>query len=113
MSNDQTRTALATALSTVAGVTGYPRRPAVVKAGDAWPQWAGSQNDGGRGFVETWNVLVVLPADETGADTFADAKQSLLITALSPVMFVESFAPATMASEVGDVYALLISGRSE
>lgn len=113
MSNDTTRTALAAALSTVSGVTGYPRRPTTIRSGDAWPQWAGSQHDGGQGFVETWNVLIVLPPDEAGADTFADAKQALLIAALRSVMFVDSFAPATLATEAGDVYALLISGRSE
>jgi hypothetical protein len=113
MSNQTTRTQLAAALSTVTGVTGYPRRPAVVKAGDAWPQWGGSERATGRGFTETWNVLVVLPPDEAAADTFADGKQDALVTALSPVIYIDSFAPANFKADDGDVYALLITGRSE
>jgi hypothetical protein len=113
MSNATTRTAIAAALSTVAGVTGYPRRPTAFKPGDGWPQWAGSQADQGRFYLEAWNVLIVLPAQEQDADAFADSHQQLLADALRPVMFVDSFAPANIASDGGDVYALLITGRSE
>ena len=112
MSNDATRAALAVALSTVSGVTGYPRRPKVFKPGDAWPQWAGSERTDGRSFLESWNILVVLPADEPSADVFADTRQAALLAALSPVVFVDSFAPANIQAE-GDVLGLLITGRSE
>lgn len=113
MSNASTRAAIAVALSTVSGVTGYPRRPVAAKVGDGWPQWGGSERDGGQSFAETWNVLVVLPPDETSADVFADSHQDALIAALRPVLFVTSFAPANYKADDGDVYALLITGRSE
>lgn len=113
MSNDTTRAAIAAALSTVSGVTGYPRRPGTFKPGDGWPQWAGSERDGGRGFAESWHVLIVLPAAETDADRFADTHQAALVTALEPVMFIDSFAPANFAGDGGDILALLINGRSE
>lgn len=114
MSNAATRQAIAAALSTVSGVAGYASRPTAVTSGDAWPQWAGSERDVASGFIESWVVLVVLPAaDEITADSFADDHQAALIAALRPVLFVDSFAPARLSTEAGDVYALSISGRSE
>lgn len=113
MSNATTRAALAAALSTVSGITGYALRPKVLRAGDAWPQWRGSERDDTIGFVETWNVLVVLPSDETTADSYADTNQAALLDALRPVMFVASFAPTLFTAEGNDVYALLITGRTE
>lgn len=113
MSNATTRAALAAALSTVSGVTGYAQRPKVFKAGDAWPQWRGSERADSIGFYETWNVLVVLPADETTADSYADVNQAALLNALRPVLFIDSFAPATLPADGNDMYALLITGRTE
>ena len=113
MSNASTRQAIATALSTVSGVTGYVQRPAAMKPGDGWPQWGGSERDAGQGFLETWRVLIVLPVDEVSADAFADSHQDALVAALRPVLFIDSFAPANFAADGGDVYALLITGRSE
>lgn len=112
-SNDITRINLATALGTVAGITGYVRRPRAIKPGDAWPQWGGSERDDGRGFIETWKILVVLPADEATADTFADAKQAALIAALSPILYVDSFAPANFTGDSADMLAVVITGRCE
>lgn len=113
MSNGDTRIAIAHALDGVTGVNGYPVRPKAFKAGDAWPQWGGSERADGRAFLETWRVLIVLPSDETTADTFADEKQAQLVNALSPIIYIDSFAPANLAGDGGDILALLITGRCE
>ena len=113
MSRAQTRQAIADALSTVAGIHGYPARPDVMGEGDAWPQWRGSAP---RAYAaeHTWAVLIVLPqADDVSADSFADEHEEALTDALRPVMSVDSIAPAEIASEAGPLYALLITGRSE
>lgn len=113
MSNADTRAALAAALSTVDGVTGYARRPNVTKPGDAWPMWRGSERADGWGYLETWAVVIVLPGAEDTADAFADEHQAALDAALRPVLHVDSFAPATLPSSAGDLFALMITGRSE
>lgn len=113
MSNDATRAAIAAALSTVSGVTGYPRRPTVFKGGDGWPQWGGSERDAGQSWIETWRVLVILPSGEQSADVFADTHQFALINALRPVLFIDSFAPVNVPGEAGEFLALLIIGRCE
>lgn len=109
----QTRTDIAAALSTVAGVTGYPRRPTAVKAGDAWPLWRGGERSDGFTFVQSFAVLVALPGDEAAADNGADTYGPPLVDALEPVLFVESITPATVATGEGDMNALMITGRVE
>lgn len=114
MSNADTRQDIADAMSTVDGITGHASRPSALNTGDAWPQWRGADRAGGHAFTNTWNVLVVLPsADDVSADAFADEYGEALIDALRPVLYVDSFTPATTPSEAGDVYALLLTGRSE
>ncbi|HET8716664.1 MAG TPA: hypothetical protein VFM50_02850 [Nocardioidaceae bacterium] len=112
MSNADTRQAIATALSTVSGVTGYPARPDALSEGDGWPQWRGAATHA-YAFENTWAVLVVLPAGDVSADAFADSHGESLVDALRPIMFVDNIAPATLDTEAGQMYALLISGRSE
>lgn len=112
--NADTRAAIAAALSTVADVNGYPKRPTVMKAGDGWPQWRGNERAGGFGFVETWVVLIVMPqSDEFTADEFADSHGEALLAALRPVMFVAGMQPATVPAAGNDMYALMITGRVE
>lgn len=114
MSNAQTRLDIAAALSSVAGVTGHTVRPSTLNEGDAWPQWRGSAHAGGHSYESTWAVLIVLPqADDVTADSFADSHGAALLDALRPVLFVDSIAPATIDTEPGQLYALLITGRAE
>jgi hypothetical protein len=115
MSNATTRAAVAAAMSTVPGVKGYAHRPATPRPGDAWPQWSGgTRDDQSIGFLETWRVLVVTDQGAAGdADAFLDAKGDAVLAALAPVLFVDSYTPATLATEAGDLYALMITGRTE
>lgn len=113
MTNAQTRQDIAAALSTVAGIVGHTVRPAALNEGDAWPQWRGAVP---RAYAveNTWAVLIVLPqTDDITADGFADGHLSALLDALRPVIAVDSITPATISGDAGDMYALLITGRSE
>lgn len=113
MSRQQTRQDIADALTEVDGIHGYPARPDALTPGDGWPQWRGATPHA-YAFENTWAVLIVLPqADDVTADSFADEHGDALVDALRPVMFVDSLAPAELASEAGPIYALLITGRSE
>jgi len=113
MNNAAHRNEIAAALSTVPGVTGYPRRPTAVKAGDAWPLWRGAERSDGFTFVQTFAVIVALPGDEAQADTNADTAAEPLAEALEPILFVESITPATVGTSEGDMNALMITGRVE
>lgn len=113
MSRDEDRAALAAALSTVTGVTGYARRPTSPKPGDGWVLWRGAVRDEGFAFMETWACVIQLPGDEVKADQWIEAHEDALFEALSPLLFVESFTPAAMPAGNNDTFALMITGRSE
>jgi hypothetical protein len=114
MSNAQTRQDIADALSEVDGISGHTSKPAALNEGDAWPQWRGAEKAGGRVFTHTWAVLVVMPqTDDITADAYADSHGPALVDALRPILYVDSLAPATIPTEAGDMYALLLTGRSE
>lgn len=116
MSTGTTRAALAAAMSTVDGVTGYARR-ALVPApapGDGWVLWRGGVRSEGWAYQHTWAVVIALPGDEVTADAWIEAHIDALMDALEPVMFVESFTPAvTPIAGQNEALALMITGRSE
>lgn len=109
MSRAATRQAIATALSTVTGVTGYASRPDVLSEGDGWPQWAGEVYPG----TQQWNVLVVLPADDVSADSWVDEHGDAVHDALKSIIFIDETKPAKIATDAGDMYGVLFTGRSE
>ena len=116
MSNAETRQAIAEAMTTVAGITGYPTTPSTPRVGDAWPQWRGAERAGGSAYTNTWNVLVVLPQDdEVTADGFADTHFDDIHDALEPVLFIDGMQPAEIpvSDQSRPMLALLITGRSE
>jgi hypothetical protein len=113
MTNADTRQELADAVSTVAGLTGYVKRPSTPKDGDAWPQWRGARVQGGVIYENTWTVLVLLPGDDVKADEWADQYLDLLFVAVSPAMSIDSIEPAVVRANDTDTNALMITGRCE
>lgn len=114
MSIADTKQALADAVTGVAGLKCYPSRPKSLKAGDAFVRWAGWQRADGTAYEATYSVIVVLPqTSEDAADNFAYDHADALEVALRPVMFVDSFAPSLLAAETGEMFALMITGRTE
>lgn len=114
MSNADVRQEIADAVSTISGLTGYARRPAAAREGDAWPQWRGAERADGQAVLQTWVVLILLPqSNESLADEWADRYGPELMDALREALFVTRLDPATVRLENNDAYALMITGVRE
>ncbi|MCT2277994.1 hypothetical protein M3G91_10190 [Micromonospora chalcea] len=114
MSLQGDRKAIADALSTVVGVTGYAKRPTTRKAGDGWPLLSSLERAAGLSFTVTWRVLILLPQDETKASEWIDVHHEDLVDALEQAgFFVDRLEPVVLAASGADQYALQISMRSE
>lgn len=107
------RAAIAAALSTVDGVTGYEKRPTTARPGDAWPLLAALDRAGGWSFTVNWRVLILLPQDEGKASKWIDDRHEALVDALEPVAYVERIEPVLIQANNTDQYALQITMRSE
>jgi len=108
-----TRAEIATALTGVSGVTGYAERPAAVKPGDAWPTLALAKRGPGLTVAVSWNITVLLAADEATATARTDALLLDLCAALDPVAYVDTVTPVAVATTAGDLLGLQITTRSE
>jgi hypothetical protein len=108
------RAAIKAALDTVPNVTGHEYRPATPRSGAAWPLLGPMERGPAQNFEVTWNVYVMLPADEKGASVWIDAHLDDLADALMPIGFVDRAEPVNLgASEDQPIFGLLITMRSE
>lgn len=107
------RQEIADALSTVAGVTGYPHRPTSLRPGDGWPLLGSLDRADGHSFEVTWRVLVVLPQEPRAASDWADNNYELLFDALTPIGFVDRIEPVALPASGTEQYALQITMRGE
>lgn len=106
---------IAAALSSVVGVNGYPYRPSVPKAGDAWVSLANSKRVDPVNFEDTWRVLVFLPQTETSAEAWRDAYQLLIVNALESnnVGYVDDVDPVNLSTTDGlPTFGLQLTFRS-
>ena len=108
-----TRAELAAQLTTVDGVTGYAKRPKILKPGDAWPLLGSVGDRSGSAFMVTWRVIVVLGNDEAAAIDLAEALIPELFSAIDPVAYVDGCAPFAIPTQGGELFALEIMTRSE
>lgn len=117
MSNAQVRQGIKAALDAVPGVTGYVRRPAVLREGDGYPLWRGAERaEDAPVFLQTFAVVVIVGSggDESRADAFADENGDALIDALlDNQLWVSEMVPAEVATSGGPLMALMITGRTE
>lgn len=115
MSTAGKRAEIAAALSTVAGVNGWARRPKATASGDAWPRYAGSAMDeDSYQFIHTWQVLIQLPSDEAAAESWSDDHLDGLWAALQPVGYPVGVEPVDIGNaERPRIPALMITMRSE
>lgn len=107
------RAAIAAALRTIDGVTGYPSRPKITKPGDAWPLLGPLDRADGHSFTATWRVFVITPSDEVKASEWIDAHVDELADALLPVGYIDQILPVAVTTEAGDQLAIQITMRSE
>jgi hypothetical protein len=108
-----TRAELATALSTVDGITGYEKRPAVPKIGAAYPLLELATRGPGDAFEGTWRVIVFCGGDEHTATAFVDEKLAELVVALEPTAYVDTARPGITSINNTDVHVVEITCRSE
>ena len=107
------RAEIAAALSNVADVTGYPRRPTTPNVGDAWPllgPWNRADGDAG---VQTWLIRVFVPQDEYAASEWWDQHWPAIYFALEPVGFVDASIPVSWSASGGDQIGFEITMRAE
>jgi hypothetical protein len=107
------RQAIADALSTVDGVSGFLYRPTTPKPGDAWPLLGSAERAAGLAFLVTWRVHVLLPQDEVQASVWLDQHVGDLVDALNPVGYVAGFQPITLPASGSDRFGFEFSLRSE
>ena len=108
------RADLAAAVSTVAGVTGYPYRPPAPREGDAWPLMGSMDRDGDSGqFAATWRLIVMLPQAEHAASMFMDERLWDLVDAVAEFGWVDRMNPALVITSAGDQNAIEIQLRGE
>lgn len=108
-----TRQSIADALSTVAGVTGYAKRPKVTKPGDAWPLVNQLTRGPGQAFQTEWRIAVTIAADPLTAADNLDTLIPEVTQALQEVAYVDSARPIAIPTEAGDLYGAEIIARSE
>lgn len=114
MSDDTTlRADLAAAANTVLGGTkkcsAYFRQ--TTKPQDAWVSWARmDRDDTGFGFMEAWEVRVVLHQDLGAAEKWADENTAALVDALSQYLTITAAYMATFAMDSGNIPGLIVEG---
>jgi hypothetical protein len=113
---EESKDAIAAAMSTLPGVTGHTSRPDALKPGDAFVRWGGWQRADGDAYMTTWSVTLILPqGSEQAADAEAYRVADLIADVLKPLLYVESFAPTVVpvGAQPRGLYALTVTGRSE
>jgi hypothetical protein len=108
-----TRAELAAQLSTVEGVTGYDKRPTILRPGDAYPLLGSVGDRSGMAFQVTWRVIVVLGNDEAAAIDKTEALLPELFEAIEPVAYVDGAQPFAVPTQGGELICLEITARSE
>lgn len=107
----EVRTFIATAASTVEGVSCTPYFRQSTKSGDAMVRLDRKVRDAsGFGFIATWQVVVILHQDLATAEKWIDANAALLAEALSEELVVTSITPQQLALDTGTVPVLFIEG---
>ena len=106
------RAALATAADSVLGAdrcSAYYRQTA--RPGDAWVSWSRMDRDStGFGFMESYEVRVVLPQDLGAAEAWADENTAALVEALSADLTITAAAMVTLVMDAGNIPGLVVTG---
>jgi hypothetical protein len=108
------RDEIAEAASSVAGVDVVPYYRQSARVGDGFVRLAGkAKAANGFGYVDTWDVLIVLPQDLVTAEKFMEQVQAPLLAALDVPMSVQSFTPTSIAFDALAVNGVVITGARE
>lgn len=120
MSLSSTRAEIVAALSAapLAGVVKpFPKYRQTARPGDAWPRLVGrNRASNGFGFVDTWEVWVILPQKLDDAETWLEAHLDTLLAQLDRPLFfrgIESAVPAEVVLGAIATNALILTGARE
>lgn len=102
-------------LNTIPGVHAETHRPVLLSRGSAWPLLGQMQAATGivPGFAAIWRVVVVQPPDERDASDWFDAEHEAIADVLQEFGHVESIEPTAVATDAGDMYAMILTVRRE
>jgi len=84
--------------------------------GSAWAQPGAWTNPGGlpNGVFEcTWEIYIVVPQDSRAASVWWDTHAAAAAGAVMHLVFIDSIEPISLPTDGGDLWAVLITGRSE
>lgn len=107
---------IAAAASTVDGINVSPTIRESTKVGDGWLRLNKmTRADNGYGFINTWDIFIVVPQDNASAETWLDENAGLLEDALHRELYVTTITPTSISLETSgtSVWAVHISGTRE
>lgn len=106
------REAIAAAASSVDGVKCSPWFRQTTKPGSAHVTYGRSfRDESGFGFMNVWQVLVVLPQDIAAAEKWIAAKGDALLEALGEPLVVTGMSPQRLALDTDSVPCVVIEGN--
>lgn len=113
--SEAVRTAISTAVQSVDGVSCSPYFRQTTKAGDAMVVLARMTRDAnGFGFVNTWQVQVLLPQDLAAAEKYMESKLPALIAAVEQELVIQTITPQEAVLDNGiKLPCLVIEGNRE
>jgi hypothetical protein len=111
--SEQARNLIANAVSTVDGVNVTPYFRQTTKAGEGMVRLDVQRRDDARFYLDTWQVLVVLPQDIAAAEKWLDANLVALREAAREQLVVLSITPQDLLLDTGKVPVVVIEGVRE
>ena len=106
------RESLADAASTVDGISVTPYFRQSTKPGDGYVRLDRTNRDStGFGFINVWQVLIILPGDLAGAEKFLEARVEALLEALNEEVIVISVTPQQLVLDTGTLPVVVIEGN--
>jgi hypothetical protein len=119
MSLEETRAELVTAFNAAIPekvARCFPRYRQTVRPGDAWVRFAvRNRADNGFGYVDRWEMWLVLPQKLDDAEKWLDEHLDTLLDALAPLFVggVETVTPAELALGTNAVNGVIFQGARE
>lgn len=109
-----TRTDLAAAASTVAGITGHAYVVGDTDPGTVYPRLERIEYPNAFGGVAHWNVVLVLPQDYAEAEQYVESKLPALKAALDPHLVITAVVLQRLQLEgIGTLPVAFINGHRE
>jgi hypothetical protein len=105
---------IATAASTVDGITASPYYKQGTNPGRAWVRLDRIEYPNPFGGIFFWNLVVVLPKDMAQAEQYIEQKVPLINGAIEEFLVIDEVAPQWLnINGVGDLLCVFINGHRE